>query len=385
MSHSSTSIQAIEAVDALRHSSTKAIAPQSAAHAARGERVLFITRKWGPAVGGMETYCERLTEELARLRPVDVIALRGRENGQPPGALSLLLFPFTVLRRLFALRHTPAIIHGGDLAIWPLVLMALTFFPKARIVLSAHGTDVSYGARGGLKGRLYSAYLKLGSRLLSRAGIIANSRATFDRLSAIGWSPKAVVPLATDLTARPRVSYDRSQMVFAGRLVERKGCSWFIREVIPLLPKDIHLTVIGTHWDEVEKASLDHPQVDFLGPKPQHELVGYFGKALCVVIPNIEVGNGEYEGFGLIAPEAAAAGGVVLAAQCGGLTDAVRDGETGFLLEPGNAQEWADTILHIREWPHRDRTSFIAQSQKAATRHFSWHRVAEETARAYEP
>ena len=42
--------------------------------------------------------------------------------------------------------------------------------------------------------------------------------------------------------------------------------------------------------------------------------------------------------------EAAAAGGVVLAASCGGLRQSVIDQTTGFLLPPGQPQDWAAAI-----------------------------------------
>lgn len=218
-------------------------------------RVLFITRKWGPAVGGMETYCERLTEELAKTRAVDVIALKGRDNGQPPSVFAVLFFPFTVLFALFRQKHAPSVIHLGDMAVWPLALIARAFFPRAHLILSAHGTDVSYGVRGGFKGSLYEAYQKLGARLLSKAQVIANSRATHKRLSQIGWTCSAVVPLATDLKAEPAATYNAKELLFAGRLITQKGLSWFVREVLPELPSDVSLTVIGTRWDKGEDAA----------------------------------------------------------------------------------------------------------------------------------
>lgn len=354
-----------------------------AAATPKSPRLLFITRKWGPAIGGMETYCERLTEELAKLQPVDVVALKGQADGSPPSALSLLLFPFTVLRALFRSAVRPSTVHLGDMAIWPLGLLALAFFPKAKMVLSAHGTDVAYGARGGLKGSLYSLYLRLGSRLLRKASVIANSRATKTRLHEIGWNCSAVVPLATDLRAEPQADYNAKELLFAGRLVTRKGLGWFVREVLPLLPQDIRVSVIGTRWDASEESALDHPQVDFLGGMPQAELAIRFAEAGCVIVPNIEPANGEYEGFGLIAPEAASAGGVVLASASGGLTDAVRDGETGFLIGAGYADAWAAKVAEVLEWDPATRGGFIANAQNVAHSHYAWERVAQETAQVY--
>ena len=347
------------------------------------QRVLFITRKWGPAVGGMETYCERLTQELAKSRDVDVIALKGRANGLPPSALSLLLFPFTVLRALFRQSSRPSIIHMGDMAIWPLALMALAFFPRAQVILSAHGTDVSYGARGGFKGGLYELYQKLGARLLSNAQVIANSRATKQRLSQIGWTCSAVVPLATDLKAAPSAKFNAREILFAGRLITQKGFSWFVRDVLPELPEDVRLTVIGTLWDKSEEAALEHPQVDFLGRKSQSELAEHFARAACVIVPNIKRENGEFEGFGLIACEAASAGGLVLAADTGGLGDAVKDGETGFLIDAGSAQSWASKIREILDQDPAQRAQFLEQSQKLAQSHYAWERVASQTAEVY--
>ena len=43
--------------------------------------------------------------------------------------------------------------------------------------------------------------------------------------------PHAVVPLATDMRPAGPIGRPKSFALFAGRLVERKGCAWFIRNV----------------------------------------------------------------------------------------------------------------------------------------------------------
>lgn len=346
-------------------------------------RILFISRKWGPAVGGMETYAMRLTEALSEIEPVEVVALPGRDDGMPPGPLALLTFPFTVLLAMLRRRVMPSVVHLGDMAIWPLGFMARALAPRARIVLSAHGTDVSYHRRGGIRGRAYGHYLRCGARLLHNATIIANSRATRDAASETGWTTASVVPLATDLRGDPPDGTHNGRLLFVGRLIPLKGCGWFVREVLPLLDERIVLDVAGTGWDEAERAVLDHPRVNFLGHLHGVDLVRAYREALCVIVPNIAMANGEYEGFGLVAPEAAACGGIVLASDCGGLRDAVVDGKTGSLVTSNDAAAWLKAVAAVSELDQSARADRARLALLTSRQAYSWPRVAAETLSAY--
>jgi phosphatidyl-myo-inositol dimannoside synthase len=345
-------------------------------------RIVFVTRKWPPAIGGMETFSYRLTQSLHAIEPVQTIALAGRADGMPPSALTLLRFPLRVLARLLDRREAPAVLHLGDMAIWPLALPALAG-RRTRIVISAHGTDVSYPRRGGIKGRLYGAYLQLGARLLRRAAVVANSRATAEIAAESGWRAAAVVPLATDMIGPAPTGQHDGTVLFVGRLLEHKGCGWFLREVMPLLPAEVRLRVAGTGWDAIERAALCGPRIEFLGALPQKTLAEAYRRALCVIMPNIVTPRGEFEGFGLVAPEAAAAGGVVMTSNHGGLRDAVLDGETGFLVPCGDAQAWAAAVQRIAAWNEAQRTAFIKRAQARAREHFSWTRVATQVHALY--
>lgn len=343
-------------------------------------RVLFITRKWPPATGGMETYCRELTSALQQRLPLEVIALPGTANGMPPGPLALIGFGLKVFFQLLFTRRDYEALHLADMAIWPLGLAARR---SARLVISAHGTDVSFPRRGGILGRLYGLYLRTGSRLLGSARIVANSQATAEALAESGWQTDAVIPLATTISA-PEKTYGPSRAIlFVGRLIPLKGCKWFADTVLPLLDADIRLHVAGTCWDADESAVLDHPRVDFLGRLDQPALAEAYREALCVVVPNIAVAEGTFEGFGLVAPEAAACGGVVLASRSGGLSDAVLDGETGFLLPAGDAAAWAEKIDQIARWNTPERAAFCANASRRAQDHFSWDRVATQMQASY--
>ena len=342
-------------------------------------KVVFLSRKWPPAVGGMETYALRLSEELDQHTELVRIVLPGRDNGQPPTAGSIAVFGITsLLTRL--MRHRDAdIIHVADMASWPLAIAP----GKAAVVLSAHGTDVAYPLRGTFRGHLYGAYLRLGARLLGRALVIANSTATEAAAKDLGFNRTCVIPLATDFT-RQDVAPDTDRLLFSGRLTPRKGLKWFVDNVLDQLPARIQLDVAGTIWDQVEARALDHPRVHHMGHLDQKDMARAYARALAVIVPNIPVPTREFEGFGLVAVEAAAAGGVVLASDDGGLIEAVRNGETGITLPAGNAVAWVDAIGQVMAWTDDERHSFTAQASATATQYYGWDRVGRDTLKAYE-
>ena len=346
-------------------------------------KVLFITRKWSPAVGGMETYCVELVGELKRHLEVDVIALKGNADGSAPRGWALVGFALQVFRTSLTLRKTHDIIHLGDAAIWPLGLVAKLGRKQAQVFVSAHGTDISYHRRATLRGRLYRAYLKLGSRLGKSWHLVANSGATARAAGEVGWNPVSVIPLATSAVPKSAESDRGRHLLFAGRIIPLKGLVWFVREVLPLLPSDIELHVAGPIWDEDEARVLTDRRVSYLGVLGRKELDKAFCRAQAVVLPNISMPTGEFEGFGLVAVEAAAAGGLVLAAKRDGLIDAVRDEETGFLLPAGDAEAWAAKICEIHAWDTARHRAFAKRARQSALDYYNWQRVAHDTTAQY--
>ncbi|MEM9047951.1 MAG: glycosyltransferase family 4 protein [Pseudomonadota bacterium] len=345
--------------------------------------VAFISRKWPPAVGGMETYALRLSQVLSAHVDVTRWVLPGRADGSVPRPARLLRWGVTTGVSLLFARNPADVIHAADMAIWPLALLGALRRPGRRIVLSAHGTDVAYGDRGGWRSGAYRVYLKLGAALMPGACVIANSHATAERVRRLGYRNTHVVPLAADTPCPARRS-PGDKLLFSGRLVRRKGLSWFVRSVLSRLPERFELDVAGTFWHDSERSALAHPRVNYLGALNAEALGRAYRSALCVVVPNLEMPGGEYEGFGLVAVEAAGAGGLVLAAREGGLSDAVVDGHTGFLLPSGDPAAWEAKIREIGDWPAARRDSFIGAAVAEVARRYSWTRVARETAKLYE-
>jgi glycosyltransferase involved in cell wall biosynthesis len=334
-------------------------------------------------MGGMETYCAKLVEQLRNRRTVELLALPGAPDGSVPSPARLARFGLSTASRILFGAPLPGLIHVGDIASWPFALLARLRRPSIRLVMSAHGTDVSYGRRPGLRGKLYQAYLRLGAAMLPSAKIIANSEATAQACREPGFRNVRIVALASDMQP-PETGLKPSQnLLFAGRVIRLKGLSWFVQNVLPTLPRDIVLEVAGSLWSEEEAKCLANERVNYVGVLPQRELAKAYANALCVIVPNVEMQNGEFEGFGLVAVEAASAGGVVLASDTGGLRSAVKHGVTGFLVEGGESWAWVARIVDIRSWTAKKRRDFVATCTAEVRAHFSWERVAMETEAIY--
>jgi phosphatidyl-myo-inositol dimannoside synthase len=334
-----------------------------------GPDLRFLTRKWPPAIGGMETYCARLTEEMAVRMRVETLALSGQADGRPPAVAAQLWFGLRTAL-LLSVRPAAKVTHVGDMAAWPLGLAAKIARPRTRLVLSAHGSDVAHPSPA------YRAYLRLGGALLGRTGLVlANSRFIAERARRAGFRRIEVVPLGTDLSSASQGPRDR--LLYAGRISRAKGLRFLVEQVLPLLPGEQRLRVAGSLWDASERPLLDHPRVDYAGALEPAALAEEYGRAAAVLVP-----TRVWEGFGLVAIEAAACGAPVIAADHSGLAEIVRP-PIGVTVPADDPAAWAEAIGAMLS---RSEAQQRAQSEAAAAlveQRFRWSAVADATAAAY--
>jgi len=352
------------------------------------QRVLFITRKWAPAVGGMETYALRLTEALSIRTDLETKTLPGKSDGTPPGMISLAVF--AIRSAALLCRRKVDVVHVGDLVLWPLALIARWARSAPRIAMTAYGLDLIYGRRRGFLPWLYRHYLAVGVKLVGRSSrIIAISESTAALCREAGFSDVIVITPGVDMpvTMAPssaEASIGRPFVLFVGRLVKRKGVAWFAREVLPLLPDSLQFVVVGKCWDDDEMSALQgSARVECRDFASSETLLALRRRALVVIMPNIPSDGLDVEGFGLTALEAAADGGVLLASGIEGIVDAVVDGVTGFLLPTRDASRWAEKIDEIGNWSATERSTFVERAQLTIATRFSWGAVAGQTVDAY--
>lgn len=332
----------------------------------------------------MELYSRELFDALSRIKNVEaeLVALPGRSDGSPPSLPRLFWFMVRAVAQLTWKGWRYDVIHAGDMVLFPLLVWSRLVAPQARRGLTVHGLDLIFGRHKGLKPAIYRFYLRLARVLLGDTRIVANSRATAEVARAEGFRHIRPIALGVRLPAEPPTiePHDERYILFVGRLVPRKGAAWFATTVLPKLPADVEFRVVGTPWDAAETAAVQTAgRTRYLGRVGDDELRALRRGARAVVMPNRTVGVHDMEGFGLAAIEAAAEGAVVLASAIEGIRDALRDGETGFLLPEGDADAWARRLNEVLSWTPEQRQCFSHTAQKVLASDFSWERTTSET------
>jgi phosphatidylinositol alpha-1,6-mannosyltransferase len=89
--------------------------------------------------------------------------------------------------------------------------------------------------------------------------------------------------------------------------------------------------------------------VVFVGNIDHDEICDYYNLCDVFVMINRLESSGDVESFGMVFTEANAVGKPAVGGRSGGASEAVVDGETGFLADPENATEVADRLLLLLE------------------------------------
>ncbi|MET4045478.1 glycosyltransferase involved in cell wall biosynthesis [Bradyrhizobium sp. RT6a] len=248
----------------------------------------------------------------------------------------------------------PSLIHahfGPDaLDAWPI---AKTL--DIPMLVTLHGYDINTYRVWWESGNGGSKMLSYPRRLLElsaqpRVGFIAVSEAIRQRaieygipaekivVHYIGVDVNAYAPGPTPITQRP------PNVVFVGRLVEKKGCQYLI-EAMASVQKTIptaRLIVIGDgplrpHLERL--AQTLGTRVEFRGAQAADYVKRELHAARLLSLPSVTAENGDAEGFGLVLLEAQASGVPVVTSARGGAVEGVRDGITGYAFPERNVRE----------------------------------------------
>jgi phosphatidylinositol alpha-1,6-mannosyltransferase len=345
-------------------------------------RVLVVSRKWPPAIGGMETYSVELVDGLRSQYEVDALVLPGRTDGRAPGLMGYACFVLKAMAYCILKGRKVNRVIFTDLILLPAAICHWLIARRAQRLVIVYGLDLVYHKRPGLLPLLYRAYFGFFRKCQGVfSSIVAISRYTASLAHDAGLLHISIVNPVLPVDGLPDAYEPPEQMpdvwqeaarrvLYFGRLVPRKGAAWYAEEIMPGLSQGTTFFVVGDSSDQAYKARIARcVRTVLLGRMDKLRLAEMIRTADLVVMPNIHTPLGlDVEGFGLAAIEASALGGRLLASRIDGITDAVVDGVTGTLLEPQNSGVWSRATVEALESP-------IAAEQRA--------RIAQRTRKLY--
>jgi phosphatidylinositol alpha-1,6-mannosyltransferase len=173
-------------------------------------------------------------------------------------------------------------------------------------------------------------------------------------------------------------------LVTVARLQEHKGMDTVIRALPAILAgaPDVRYAVAGTGPDRERLEQLAQQlgvgdRVRFLGGVGDHDLPAFYNLASVYVGASRRAGRLGVEGFGISLVEASACGLPVVAGNSGGIPDAVREGETGFLVPPEDPAALAAAISRLlADGGLASRIG--AAGRKAVETYYNWDRVVRD-------
>lgn len=151
-------------------------------------------------------------------------------------------------------------------------------------------------------------------------------------------------PLPPDqVTLREKRLTNRTQFLYVGQLEEHKG----IRELLEAFDQvggdvELHIAGEGSLAEMVADRSGRDARIAFHGFVSLNHLIKLLKTTDAVVVPSTC-----YENSPTVIYESFLVGVPVIASNIGGISELIKDGETGFLVTPGNTKDLARAMKEI--------------------------------------
>lgn len=267
-------------------------------------------------------------------------------------------------RRALAERR-PAVLHAH------FGMNAAAAIPLARtfdipLVVTYHGMDITIERSGRARRQRERVFREATS-------VIAVSRFIAGKLLEAGCPEEKLVvhTIGVDTSRFAPGDFDareRAQVLFVGRLVEKKGGVHLlralprVREAVP----EVSLVVAGDGplRGELEAEATRHGvPVRFLGVQPPEEVRRLMRTATVMCAPSIVAGDGNAEGLPMTIMEAQASGLPVVAFPSGGSAEGLVHGESGYVAPPRDEGALAAFLVELlTDAPRRRRFGEAARA-----------------------
>ena len=379
---------------------------------------LLLTYDFPPIGGGIA----RWMAELARRYPPGSLVVSTGQYGDPsdgdagfPNRVDRLSIPSRRLRTIQGIllwsRRVAVLARSTDAEfIWCGNIKPAAY--PAKWTMERAGTPFGILLHGGdllvLQHQVHQSVIKrrTAAALLSSAAVlVANSGWTRDcclallgeleidappdlvRVVPLGADPVFFQPGIDTSEVRARYGLDEGRWLLSvSRLTRHKGIDTALHALARLRSREpsLRYAVVGSGEDqaalETEARELGvADRVRFLTDVPDRDLPALYNCAE-IYLGVSRLMEQRVEGFGISLAEASACGVPVIAGRSGGIPEAVRDGETGLLVEAEQAEAVAEAVTRLLN-DAALRARFGAAGRRAVEEYFNWDRVSADLVR----
>jgi glycosyltransferase involved in cell wall biosynthesis len=186
------------------------------------------------------------------------------------------------------------------------------------------------------------------------------------------------VDTRTLFTPAPSIPRATNEILFVGRLVEKKGCAYLLEAMPEILDHypDARLSIVGDGPMETAlKRQAKHlgiaHAVTFVGAVNNADIPELHRRASVLVVPSIITVQGDQEGLGLVMVEALACECPVVASDLPAIRDVIAHENTGLLVQPKNPGAIAGAVVRLFEEPKLGR-QLAVNGRNHVTQIFDW-------------
>lgn len=183
------------------------------------------------------------------------------------------------------------------------------------------------------------------------------------------------------------IPQDAILLLYVGAVVPEKGTLHLVDAMTEIVARSPTASLVvvgaaslwlrGSEYEEEVRRRAEGLPVRFLGVRSHGELPAIYGASDIFVFPSVW-----QEPFGLVLCEAMAAGKPVVASRVGGIPEVVVDGETGFLVPPGDVPALAQAIGRLVS--DRDLLDRMGRAASERARLFTWENTARKLDNVYD-
>lgn len=263
-------------------------------------------------------------------------------------------------------KHDINVVCIGELVAGSWIGMALRKLYGVKVIIYVHGEEITTVTGGRLSGNKRKDYLRSADK------IVAVSSFTCDALTGLmDVKPESIVLIQNgvdttrftpglrnpELIAKHGLA-GKKIVVTVGRMVARKGVDKAVLAIGQLLRhrRDLHYLIVGDGElrPEIERTIAEQgleEHITLVGKVSDSELVDYLRLCDLFLMPNRTMEDGDTEGFGLVFREANACHKPVIGGRAGGVVEAIRENESGLLVDGTNVNEIASAIERVLDDP----------------------------------